>query len=119
MANDSGPDKDPQTLPQLQATGAEIFGSDEEKIGDLGEVRDSDFTVTGRGLLKGELNIPVSRVARITADDRVFLDVPADEAKDVSISKSSGQTDPNAAFGEDVATERGAWGLVKRKEQED
>ena len=81
MANDSGPDKDPQTLPQLQATGAEIFGSDEEKIGDLGEVRDSDFTVTGRGLLKGELNIPVSHVARITADDRVFLDVPADEAK--------------------------------------
>ncbi len=35
----------PQTLAQLQATGAEVVGSDREKIGDLKEVGDADFLI--------------------------------------------------------------------------
>ena len=39
------PGHGPQTLAQLQATGAEVLGSDGEKIGDLKEVGDADFLV--------------------------------------------------------------------------
>lgn len=35
----------PQTLAQLQATGAKVVGSDGEKIGDLKEVGDADFLI--------------------------------------------------------------------------
>lgn len=117
MENDSGNSgKDLQTLPQLQATGATVLGSDGEKVGDLGEVRDSDFTVRVRGLLKGDLNIPVNHVKEITGGDEIILDVEAGRAKEISIEKSSVQTDPAAPFSSDVETERGAWGLRHKKE---
>ncbi len=35
----------PQTLAQLQATGAEVVGSDGKKVGDLKEVGDADFLI--------------------------------------------------------------------------
>lgn len=118
MDNDGyNSEKHLQTLPQLQATGAEVMGADGEKVGDLGEVNDSHFTVSGRGLLKGDLHIPNARVAEITSDDRIVLDVEAAQVKGISLDKpSSGQTDPHAPFSEDVAVERGAWGMSHRKD---
>ena len=49
----------PQTLAQLQATGAEVIGSDGDKVGDLKTVSDADFVV-GR-TLRSDLHIPVTR----------------------------------------------------------
>ncbi|WP_119070085.1 hypothetical protein [Rubrobacter indicoceani] len=117
MDNSSGnSEKSLQTLPQLQATGAVVLGSDREKVGDLGEVRDSDFTVRVEGLFKGDLNIPVNHVKEITGDDEIILDVEASRVKEIKIEKSSVQTDPAAPFSADVETERGAWGLRHKKE---
>jgi hypothetical protein len=62
------PGHGPQTLAQLQATGAEVLGSDGEKIGDLKEVGDADFLV-GR-TLRRDLRLPVSRVREVTCEKR-------------------------------------------------
>src|SRR5215216_8041610 len=70
----------PQTLAQLQATGAEVVGSDGERLGDLEEVGDADFLV-GR-TLRRDLRLPVSRVREVTSDNKVVLDLPAAEAKE-------------------------------------
>jgi cytosine/adenosine deaminase-related metal-dependent hydrolase len=40
------PGQGPQTLAQLQATGAEVVGSDGERLGNLEEVGDADFLVS-------------------------------------------------------------------------
>ena len=62
------PGHGPQTLVQLQATGAEVFGSDGDKIGDLKEVGDADFLV-GR-TLRRDLRLPVSRVRELPPKTR-------------------------------------------------
>ena len=107
------PGHGPQTLAQLQATGAEVVGSDGEKIGDLKEVGDADFLV-GR-TLRRNLRLPVSRVREVTSDNKIVLDLPAAEAKALGEKESAGETAPAAeSMAENPGKEeKGAWGLKK------
>jgi len=82
-----GPGEGPQTLAQLQATGAEVFGSDGEKVGDLKEVRDADFLV-GRGGLRRDVYVPVGNVAEIGEGGGIVLDVASGEVDDQGWEKA-------------------------------
>src|SRR5215218_152403 len=86
------PGHGPQTLAQLQATGAKVVGSDGEKIGDLKEVGDADFLV-GR-TLRRHLRLPVSRVREVTSDNKIVLDLSAAEAKELGEKESMGEGAP-------------------------
>ena len=103
----------PQTLAQLQATGAKVVGSDGEKIGDLREVGDADFLV-GR-TLRRNLRLPVSRVREVTSDNKIVLDLSAAEAKELGEKESLGEGAPGAgSMSENPGKEeKGAWGLRK------
>ena len=103
----------PQTLAQLQATGAKVVGSDGEKIGDLKEVGDADFLV-GR-TLRHNLRLPVSRVREVTSDNKIVLDLSAAEAKELGEKESLGEGAPGAgSMSENPGKEeKGAWGLRK------
>jgi hypothetical protein len=103
----------PQTLAQLQATGAEVVGSDGGKIGDLEEVGDADFLV-GR-TLRRNLRLPVSRVREVTSENKIVLDLPAAEAKELGEKESLGEGAPGAgSMSENPGKEeKGAWGLRK------
>ena len=109
----AGPGQGPQTLAQLQATGAELLGSDGERLGDLKEVADADFLV-GR-TLRRDLRLPVSRVREVTSDNKVVLDLPAAEAKELGAKESPGEAAPAAgSMAENPGKEeKGAWGLKK------
>jgi hypothetical protein len=101
----------PQTLAQLQATGAEVVGSDGKKVGDLKEVGDADFLV--ERTLRRDLRLPVSRVREVTADNKIILDVPAGEAKGAGGKESLGEAAPGAGSmsANPGKEEKGAWGL--------
>lgn len=101
----------PQTLAQLQATGAEVIGSDGDKVGDLKEVGDADFLV--KRTLGRDLRLPVSRVREVTADNKIVLDVPADEAKGAGGKVPLGEGAPGVgSMSENPGKEeKGAWGL--------
>jgi len=103
----------PQTLAQLQATGAEVVGSDGKKIGDLKEVGDADFLV-GR-TLRRDLRLPVSRVREVTSENKIVLDLPAAEAKELGEKESLGEGAPWAgSMAENTGKEeKGTWGLRK------
>ena len=109
----AGPGQGPQTLAQLRATGAEVVGSDGERLGDLEEVGDADFLV-GR-TLRRDLRLPVSRVREVTSDNKIVLDLPAAEAKALGEKESAGETAPAAeSMAENPGKEeKGAWGLKK------
>lgn len=109
----AGPGHGPQTLAQLQATGAEVVGSDGEKLGDLEEVGDADFLV-GR-TLRRNLRLPVSRVREVTSANKIVLDLPAAEAKELGEKESLGEGAPGAgSMSENPGKEeKGAWGLRK------
>ena len=109
----AGPGQGPQTLAQLQATGAEVVGSDGERLGDLKEVADADFLV-GRTLRRG-LRLPVSRVREVTPDNKIVLDLPVAEAKELGEKESPGEAAPGAgSMAENPGKEeKGAWGLKK------
>jgi hypothetical protein len=77
----------PQLLAQLQATGAEVVGSDGEKVGDLKEVRDADFRV-GRGGLKRDVYVPVRSISEVSEDGRIVLDVASGEVDDQGWDKA-------------------------------
>lgn len=77
----------PQTLAQLQNTGAEVVGSDGQKIGDLKSVGDADFVV-GR-MLRSDLHVPVKHVSEVTTDNKIVVDVSADEAKEAPWNQPS------------------------------
>jgi hypothetical protein len=103
------PGHGPQTLAQLQATGAEVFGSDGDKI----EVGDADFLV-GR-TLRRDLRLPVSRVREVTSENKIVLDLPATETKALGEKESLGEAAPGAgSMSENPGKEeKGAWGLRK------
>ena len=107
------PGHGPQTLAQLQATGAKVVGSDGEKIGDLKEVGDADFLV--ERTLRRNLRLPVSRVRKVTSDNKIVLDLPAAEAKELGEKESLGEGAPGAgSMSENPGKEeKGAWGLRK------
>jgi hypothetical protein len=108
-----GSGQGPQTLAQLRATGAEVLGSDGERLGDLKEVGDAEFLV-GR-TLRRDLRLPVSRVREVTSDNKIVLDLPASEAKELGERESAGETAPAAeSMAENPGKEeKGAWGLKK------
>ena len=107
------PGRGPQTLAQLQATGAEVVGSDGERLGDLEEVGDADFLV--RRSLRRDLRLPVSRVREVTPENKIVLDLPAAEAKELGKKVSLGETAPGAgSMAENPGKEeKGTWGLRK------
>ena len=109
----AGPGQGPQTLAQLQATGAEVLGSDGERLGDLEEVGDADFLVSRK--LRRNLRLPVSRVREVTSDNKVVLDLPVAEAKELGEKESPGEAAPGAgSMAENPGKEeKGAWGLKK------
>ena len=107
------PGQGPQTLAQLQATGAEVVGSDGERLGNLEEVGDADFLV-GR-TLRRNLRLPVSRVREITSENKIVLDLPTAEAKELGEKESLGEGVPGSgSMSENPGKEeKGAWGLRK------
>ena len=109
----------PQILAQLQGTGAEVVGSDGEKVGDLKTVGEADIVV-GRSMLKSDLHVPVARVREVTPDNRVVLDVSADEAKEARWGGPSTDTSGGGAdeFSESSRLGKGAMELVEDDSQE-
>src|SRR5215210_6627500 len=107
------PGHGPQTLAQLQATGAEVVGSDGERLGDLKEVGDADFLI-GRTLGR-KLLLPVSRVREVASDNKIVLDLSAAEAKELAERVSLGDGAPRSgSMAENPGKEeKGAWGLRK------
>jgi len=107
------PGQGPQTLAQLQATGAEVVGSDGERLGNLEEVGDADFLV-GR-TLRRNLRLLVSRVREITSENKIVLDLPTAEAKELGEKESLGEGAPGSgSMSENPGKEeKGAWGLRK------
>ncbi len=91
-----GSGEGPQLINHLQGTGAEVVGSDGEKVGELKEVGDAAFVVD-RGTLRGEVRLPVARIGEVTNDGRIVLDVAADRVDEVGQKgwpKLSGAGDP-------------------------
>lgn len=75
-------DEGPQILGQMMAEGgAEVVGSDGEKVGDLKDQRDAELTV-GRSF-KRDLHIPVTNVSELVGSDLVRLDIPAERVEEV------------------------------------
>ena len=105
-----GPGEGPQTLAQLQSTGAEVVGSDGEKVGDLKTVGDADFVV-GR-TLRSDLHVPIRHVSEVTADNKIVLDVSADEAKEARWGSPSTDTSGGGeGFSDSASVEKGAFEL--------
>src|SRR5918995_2844262 len=84
----------PQTLAQMQGMGAEVVGSDGEKVGVLKEVGDADFRV-GR-TLRRDLRLPVGRVREVTSDNKIILELSAAEARKLGEKESLGEAAPGA-----------------------
>lgn len=101
-----GAGEGPQTLAQLQGTGAEVFGSDGEKIGELKTVGDADFVV-GR-TLRSDIHVPVARVSEVTAENSVVLDVSAEEAKEARWGESTDTAGGAENFSSSAGVEKGA-----------
>ncbi len=111
------PGEGPQTLSQLQSTGAEVVGSDGEKIGDLKTVGAADFVV-GR-TLRQDLHIPVRHVREVTADNKIVLDVSAEEAKEARWNTPSTDTSGGAeGFSDSARVGKGALELGEENTQE-
>jgi hypothetical protein len=103
----------PQTLAQMQGMGAEVVGSDGEKVGVLKEVGDADFRV-GR-TLRRDLRLPVGRVREVTSDNKIILELSAAKARKLGEKESLGEAAPGAgSMAENPGKEeKGAWGLRK------
>ncbi len=106
----------PQTLAQLQATGAEVVGSDGEKVGDLKAVGDADFVV-GR-TLRSDLHIPITHVREVTTDDKIVLDVSAKEAKEARSGSSTDTAGGAEGFSDSAKVGKGALELGEENTQE-
>lgn len=78
-----GSGEGPQILGQMMAEGgAEVVGSDGEKVGDLKDQRNAELTVSRSGI-KRDLHIPVTSVGEIVGSDVVKLDIPAARVEEV------------------------------------
>ena len=106
----------PQTLAQLQATRAEVIGSDGGKVGDLKTVGDADFVV-GR-TLRSDLHIPVTRIREVTTDNKIVLDVSAEEAKEARSGSSTDTAGGAEGFSDSAKVEKGALELGEENTQE-
>jgi Uncharacterized protein conserved in bacteria (DUF2171) len=84
----SNPKKDPKLLPQLQgAREAEVVGSDGDKVGELKRVRADDFLVDRS--MRRDVYVPVNGVKELTDDNRIVLDIPADQVDEMDWPKPS------------------------------
>lgn len=119
MSEDTGPrgqkfdeGEGPMLLSQLLAEGgAEVKGSDGERIGDLKSVGDGDFVV-GR-TLKRDLGVPIHHVKEVTKDNEIVLDVSSKNVKEISHGPSA-PSDPNADFSAHPdEMKRGIWEITK------
>ena len=108
-----GPGEGPKLLGQMLASGAEVFGSGGEKVGDLKDVGEAEFTVS-RGI-KRDLRLPVTSVGEVSGSDRIVLEISADEAKE---SSRSGADAPGKAddFSESPIGE-GIWETLKGRQR--
>lgn len=79
-----GPGEGPQLLGQMLSSGAEVLGSDGEKVGELKAVGDAEFTV-GRGMRR-DLHLPITSVGEVAGDSQVTLEFPADQAEEAGWS---------------------------------
>ena len=108
----------PQTLAQMQGTEAEVVGSDRVKVGDLKAVGDADIVV-GRPLLRSDLHVSVARVREVSPDNRVVLDVSAEEAKEARWGGPATDTSGGAeGFSESEGEGKGALELVEDDSQD-
>jgi hypothetical protein len=97
--------------------GAEVVGSDGEKVGDLKTVGDADFVV--RRTLWGGLHVPIRHVSEVTADNKIILDVSADEAKEARWGGPSTDTSGGGeCFSDSASVEKGAFELGEENTQE-
>jgi hypothetical protein len=107
-----GPGEGPQLLAHLQATGAEVVGSDGEKIGDLKSVGDADFQV-GR-TIRSDLHVPIARIKEVTEDNRIVLDIPADKIGETDWDEREADVSEAGDFSASPV-EEGIWEVAKRK----
>lgn len=103
------PGEGPQLLAQLQSSGAEVIGSDGEKLGDLKSVGDADFLVART--LGRDVRVPVARIKEVTDDNEIVLDLPAGEVDEVGRDERSLGPDLEEGFSESNETEKGVWGV--------
>ncbi len=82
--------------------GMEVFGSDEEKIGDVFDVLPGWFVVTKGFVFPTDHYIPVAAVANIDPDGRISLAFTKDEA----LEQGWG-TDPAGLDGDPEPSEQG------------
>lgn len=79
-----GEGEGPQTLGQMLSSGAGVWGSDGEKVGELKAVGDADFTV-GRGVRR-DLRLPITSVGEVVGSERITLEFPADQVEEAGWS---------------------------------
>jgi hypothetical protein len=94
-----------------------VVGSDGEKVGDLKTVGDADFVV-GRTLW-GDLHVPIRHVSEVIADNKIILDVSADDAKEARWGGPSTDTSGGGeGFSDSASVEKGAFELGEENTQE-
>ena len=94
-----------------------MVGSDGEKVGDLKTVGDADFVV-GR-TLRSDLHVPIRHVREVTPDNKIVLDVSADEAKEARWGGASTDTSRGGeGFSDSAKVEKGAFELGEENTQE-
>ncbi len=103
----------PKRSPNCKRQALRCSAPTEERLGDLKEVGDADFLI-GR-TLRRNLRLPVSRVREVTSENKIVLDLPAAEAKELGEKESLGEGAPGAgSMSENPGKEeKGAWGLRK------
>ncbi len=103
----------PKRSPSCKRRALRWSAPTEERLGDLEEVGDADFLI-GRTLWRN-LRLPVSRVREVTSENKLVLDLPAAEAKELGEKESLGEAAPKAGgMSENPGEEeKGAWGLRK------
>ena len=107
----------PSCRAQGRSTGAEVVGSDGETVGDLKTVGDAHFVV-GR-TLRRDLHVPVKHVREVTTDNKIVLDVSADEAKKARWGGPSTDTSGGAeGFSDSARVEKGGLELGEENTQE-
>ena len=86
MAEDSqerrARDKRLAMLDRLHEEGAEVFGLDGDKVGDLKSFRE-DHIVVARGVLRGDLRVPLAAVRDVTDDNKIVLDIASEHVDDM------------------------------------
>ena len=104
----------PKRSPSCKRRALRWSAPTEERLGDLEEAGDADFLI-GR-TLRRNLRLPVSRVRKVTSENRIVLDLPAAEAKELGEKESLGEGAPGAgSMSENPGKERRELGGSERE----